>query len=155
MSPENVEIWRANIDSQLTELAAGTSPEATIPKMAEIWDPAIELDASEAPVLDAHGVYRGAAAVRQFWQEWFSAWETLEYDYELVDAGDRVVMLLDLRMRGRATGIEMPFGKVAWVSTFRDGLVVNVKLYMSQSDALEAAGLSDSIKRRPRGGRSR
>jgi SnoaL-like domain len=111
--------------------------------MAEIWDPEIEMDASDAPVLDLNPVYRGADAVRHFWQEWFSAWETLQYDYELVDAGERVVMLLDLKMRGRATGIEMPFGKFAWVSTFRDGLVVHVKLYMSQSEALQAVGLRE------------
>jgi len=51
-------------------------------------------------------------------------------------------MLLDLKMKGRTTGIEMPFGRFAWVSTFRDGLVVHVKLYMSQAEALEAVGLS-------------
>ena len=111
--------------------------------MAELWDPEIELDASEAPVLDISGVYRGTEAVRQWWREWFAAWETLQFEYELVDAGDRVVMLLDLRMRGRSTGIEVPFGKHAWVSTFRDGLMVHQKLYMSQSEALEAAGLSE------------
>jgi hypothetical protein len=143
MSQENVEIWRANLDGQLAALAAGTSPEATISHMAEIWDPKIELDATEGAVLDLDQVYRGADSVRRFWQEWFSAWETLSWDYELVDAGERVVMLLDLRMRGRATHIEMPFGKFAWVSTFRDGLVVHVKLYMSQSEALEAAGLEE------------
>jgi hypothetical protein len=143
MSQENVEIWRTNIEDQLAELAAGASPEATICKLAEIWDPEIELDASEGGVLDLSAVFRGADAVRQFWQEWYSAWETLAFDYELVDAGERVVMLLDLRMRGRSTGIEMPFGKFAWVSTFRDGLVVHVKLYMSQSEALEAAGLQE------------
>jgi hypothetical protein len=141
MSQENVEIWRESIEGQLAALAAGTSPEATVSEMAKIWDPAIELDATDAPVLDLNQVYRGADAVRHFWQEWFSAWETLEWDYELLDAGERVVMLLDLRMRGRATGIEMPFGKFAWISTFKDGLVVHVKLYMSQAEALEAAGL--------------
>jgi hypothetical protein len=52
-------------------------------------------------------------------------------------------MLLDLRTRGRATGIEVPFGKFAWVSTFKDGLIVHSKLYMSQSEALEAAGLRE------------
>jgi hypothetical protein len=52
-------------------------------------------------------------------------------------------MLLDLKMRGRATHMELPFGKFAWVSTFKDGLVVHVKLYMSQAEALEAAGLSE------------
>jgi len=143
MSEENVEIWRANIERQLAALSAGASPEDTISEMAEIWDPEIEMDATEGAVLDLNGVYRGAGAVRHFWQEWFSAWETVRYDYELVDAGERVVMLLDLTMRGRATGIEMPFGKFAWVSTFKDGLVAHVKLYMNQSDALEAAGLSE------------
>ena len=64
-------------------------------------------------------------------------------DYELIDAGERVVMLLDMTMRGHATGIEVPFGKFAWVSTFKDGLIVHTKLYMSQSEALEAAGLSE------------
>lgn len=78
--------------------------------MAEIWDPEAELDATDVPVLDLGGIYRGADAVRKFWQEWFSAWETIEFDYELIDAGERVIMLVDLRMRGRSTGIEMPFG---------------------------------------------
>ena len=144
MSQENVEVWRANIEGQLAELTADTSPEATIPKMAEIWDPEIELDATEAPVLALNRVHRGADSVRRFWQEWFAAWETLRVDYELVDAGEeRVVMLMDLKLRGRSTGIEMPFGRFAWVGTFRDGLVVHLKLYMSQSEALEAAGLSE------------
>jgi SnoaL-like protein len=143
MSQENMEIWRANIEAQIAELSAGTSPEATISKLAEIWDPEIELDASDGKVPGLTGVYRGADAVWKFWLDWFSAWETLQFDYKLVDAGDRVVMLLDLRMRGRATGIEMPFGEFAWVSTFRDGLVVHVKLYMRQSEALAAAGLSE------------
>jgi DNA-binding CsgD family transcriptional regulator len=39
--------------------------------------------------------------------------------------------------------VEMPFGKVAWAYTFRDGLIVHQKLYMSQSEALEAVGLSE------------
>ena len=143
MSEENVEIWRSNLEAQLAQLTAGTSPEATISKLAEIWDPDMELDAREVPVMDLNRVYRGPDEARQFWQEWFAAWETLRYEYELIDAGDRVVMLLDLHMRGRSTGIEMPFGKFAWVSTFRDGLIVHAKIYMSQSAALEAAGLGD------------
>ena len=142
MSQENVERWRAQIDA----VWASTSkfdPEATISKMAELWDPEMELDASEAPALDISGVYRGKEAVGQWWREWFSAWETLQFEYELVDAGGRAVMLLDLRMRGRSTGIEVPLGKHAWVTTFRDGLMVHTKLYMSQSEALNAVGLKE------------
>jgi hypothetical protein len=39
--------------------------------------------------------------------------------------------------------IEVSLGKHAFVNTFRDGLVVHSKLYMSQREALEAAGLSE------------
>jgi len=142
MSQENVELLRASIEDFL----AGTSEfdrEDMLTKIAEGWDPEIELDASEAPVLDISGVYRGIDAVRQFWREWLAAWETIRFEYDLVDAGDRVVMLYDLRMRGRSTGIDLPFGKIAWVITFRDGLVVHQKLYMSQSEARKAAGLAE------------
>ena len=142
MSQENVERLRATIEVFL----AGTSEpdrEAMLTRVTELYDPDMELDSSEGSVLDVSGVYRGTAAVKQFWREWLAAWETNEFEYELVAAGDRIVQLFDMRMRGRSTGIEMPFGKVAWVYTFRDGLIVHMKLYMSQAEALEAVGLSE------------
>jgi len=111
--------------------------------MGEIWDPEIELDATDGSALDINRIYRGADAVRGFWQEWFSAWETVHFDYELIDAGERVLMLVDMQMRGRSTGIEVPLGKFAWISTFRDGFAVHVKLYMNQAEALEAVGIGE------------
>jgi hypothetical protein len=142
MSRENVELWRAFIE----DFRAGTSEsdrEATLTKMAELWDPEIEWDASGSALPDIDGVYRGIEAVRGFWREWLAAWEFVEFEYELVDAGDRVVVLLDQRMRGRSTGIEVPLGKYAQVATFRDGLMVHWKLYVSQAEALEAVGLRE------------
>jgi ketosteroid isomerase-like protein len=100
------------------------------------------LDPSGFPALDLAGVSRGADAARNWWRQWYAAWDTLRFEYELVDAGDQVVMLLELRLRGRSTGIEFQPQKGAWVATFRDGLIVRMKLYMSQSEALEAVGLS-------------
>jgi SnoaL-like domain len=142
MSRENVEQLRAGIESFL----AGTSESARedmLTRAAERWDPEIELDASETPVLDISGVYRGKDAVKQFWREWLAAWGTVRFEYELVDAEDRIVMLFDMRMRGRSTGIDVPFGKVAWVFTYRGGLLVHQKFYTGQSEALEAVGLSE------------
>ena len=142
MSRENVDLLRASIEA----FRAGTSEsdrEGMLTKIAELWDPDIEMDTSEAPVLDVSGVYRGKRAVKQFWRDWLAAWEALQFDYELVDAGDRVVTLIDLRMRGRSTGIEVALGKHAFVTTFRDGLIFHNKLYMSQSEALEAVGQSE------------
>ena len=142
MSSENVEIYRTYVDDFLAG-ASEFDPEATISKWAEFWDPEVEHDTSEGPALDIRGVYRGIEASRWFWREWFAAWEMLQFEYELVDAGDRVVLLIDLRMRGRSTGIEVALGKHAWVTTFRDGLMVHSKLYMSQSEALEVVGLTE------------
>ena len=143
MSQENVELWRTSIE----ELRAGTSEsdrEATLTKMAELQDSEIEWDASEASATpDIGGVYRGKEAVRQWWREWLAAWELVQFEYELIDGGDHVVALIDQRMRGRSTGIEVPMGKYAQVATFRDGLMVRWKLYASQSEALEAVGLSE------------
>jgi len=140
VSQETVEQLRANVESFL----AGTSESARedmLAGQAEGWDPEIELDASEAPVLDIAGVYRGKDAVQRFWREWLAAWETFRFEYELVDAGDCVVLLLDPRMRGRSTGIDLPFGNIAWVYTYRGGLLVRQKLYMDQLDALKFVGL--------------
>jgi ketosteroid isomerase-like protein len=134
MSQENVELVRRAFEVFLagkSQFGLGLS------------DPEIEWDASEVPVPDINGVYRGKEGVRQFWREWLAAWETVQFEYELVDAGDRVVALIDQRMRGRSTGIEVSFGKYAQVYTFKDGLIVHWKLFMSQSEALEAVGLSE------------
>jgi ketosteroid isomerase-like protein len=134
MSQDNVELVRAAFEEFLAgkrEFGAG------------LLDPEIEWDSSELGALDINGVYRGQEAVRRYWREWLTAWETVQFEYELVDAGDSVVVLIDQRMRGRTTGIEVPLGKYAHVYTFRDGLVVHWKLYMSQANALEAVGLSD------------
>ena len=46
-------------------------------------------------------------------------------------------------LRGRSTGIEVPFGKYAQLYTFTNGLIVHWKGYCSQAEALEAAGLQD------------
>jgi ketosteroid isomerase-like protein len=110
---------------------------------AELLDPEVEWDASLSPVLDNSGVYRGIDGVRQFWREWLAAWETVQFDYELIEVGDRVVALIDQRMRGRSTGIEVPMGKYAHVYTFRNGLIIHWKLYPSQAEALEAVGLTE------------
>ena len=55
MSQGNVEIWRASIEDIRAMSAGAFDREATISRMAEHWDPEIELDTSEGPVLDASG----------------------------------------------------------------------------------------------------
>jgi SnoaL-like protein len=145
MSQENVEVFRGALEHLISGKGEFDS-EGLLTKLPdeELFDPHIEWDASEVPVLDIAGVYRGVEGVRRYWRDWFAAWEILHFDYEVVDAGDRVVALFNnQRMRGRSTGIEVPVPKYATVSTIQDGLLVHWKLYMSQSAALEAVGLSE------------
>ena len=133
MSRENVERLRVGFDSFL----AGSTEWG-----ADLLDPEVVWDATNTMVFDLSRVYHGPEGVREFWRSWLQAWETVEFEYELVEAGDRVVALIDQHMRGRSTGIDVPLGKYAQLYTFRDGLIVHWKLYESQAEALKAAGLS-------------
>ena len=146
MSQENVEVVRAMLEGFLAgETEYDASGVLTRFPGEEVWDAEIVFDISVAEMPDASGVFRGVEACRGFWHEWLAAWEALEYEYEVVDAGDRVVALINnQRMRGRSTGIEMPIGgDYAHVVTFRQGRLVHWKIYATQTEALEAVGLSE------------
>lgn len=111
MSQENVEITRA----AMADFIAGKTEfdaDGALTRMTgeEHWHPDIELDVSEAVVPEMRGVFRGKEAVRRWWGEWLGAWETVEIEYELLDAGDRVVALIDQRMRGGPPGSRSPAG---------------------------------------------
>ena len=140
MSQENVELWRASVEDFL---ASGSDWEGWLTRATALWDPEIEWDASELGVPGLAGIYRGKEEVSAFWRNWLGAWETSEFAYELLDAGDRVVMLLDQTMRGLSSGIEVVGGKYAQVATFKAGLMSRWKFYPRQTAALEAAGLSE------------
>jgi SnoaL-like protein len=142
VSQENVERLRVWHDEIARAIKEALDPEIAVFKMAELWHPEVEYDMTEAPWLDVGGVYKGIDAVRQLWRDWYGAWDAIPFHYALVDAGDRVVVLLDTRMGGRTTGIEVPW-ELAYVVGFREGLIAHAKLYTSQSEALEAAGLSE------------
>ena len=71
-----------------------------------------------------------------------SGWNTFLLT-ELIGGADRVLALIDQRMVGRSTGIEVPLGKYAHLYTFSDGLIVHWKLYRHQAEALKAVGLEE------------
>jgi hypothetical protein len=140
VSRENVETLRALVE----DFVAGTNEadrEVMLTRIASLWDPEIEWDSSEIAVPDLAGVVRGRDAVRRTCAEFLAAWENMPFEYELVDAGDSVLLLLDQRMRGRSTGIEVALGMNAQIVTFKDGLIVRWKLDTGQSEALKALGL--------------
>lgn len=73
----------------------------------------------------------------------FDALEEVRFETErVIDDGDEVVALGQIRGRGRAAGIAVvrPHGQI-W--TFRDGKGIRMRWFHSHSETLAAAGLSE------------
>jgi ketosteroid isomerase-like protein len=66
------------------------------------------------------GTYRGYAGVQEFWMNWRNAVGALQFAIEeLVDGGDRVVVIARRRARNERTGLSVD-DKIAQVFTFAD-----------------------------------
>ena len=92
---------------------------------AELFHPDFELDTTRAPMADLQGRYRGFAAVVDFWRRWLEAWASLEFEEELMPAGDQVLVAMRRQtMRGKGSGVEVEFPPYWHVFTLRDGKVV-------------------------------
>ena len=88
-------------------------------------------------------IYRGSEGAMQFNAEWADAWDDWEVEAEdYIDAGERVVVILNQRGRSKATGIPVDM-RFAQVWTLRDGQAIRMQMYASLEEALEAVGLSE------------
>jgi ketosteroid isomerase-like protein len=105
------------------------------------YDADAELDQSRMP---DGGIYRGPHGVRDFYTNWFAAWEDLEIEFEGARAlpDGRVISLIRLSGRGRASGVPVSLA-AADVFTLRDGKIVHMDAYPERDEALKAVGLSD------------
>jgi ketosteroid isomerase-like protein len=87
--------------------------------------------------------YRGLEGHKQYvasTAEVFGA-EVYVKPVELIDAGERMVVLANVPMRAQASGIRLTEA-FALVSTFEDGRVIRTEEYYDYAEALAAAGVS-------------
>ena len=75
------------------------------------------------------------------WEDFVGTWESVRWEPEFVEAGDRVVTPITTYSRGR-DGIELP-ARFAWLWSFRNGQVQQITFFQERDEALEAAGLSE------------
>jgi ketosteroid isomerase-like protein len=128
MSQENVEAVRLSIEAyRRGDWVAATAYLA--PDV--VWEVGQEMPAN------------GPAAVRHMWQRWTSDWAELQMvDEEFIDAGDKVVVAMHYRARGRLSGVAVEVREFE-VHTFRDSRCVHKVNFKTRAEALEAAGLSE------------
>jgi ketosteroid isomerase-like protein len=88
--------------------------------------------------------YRGLEGYRRYVAATAEVWGGENYlrPVELIDLGERVVILADGQMRGQASGVPLAQA-FALVSTLKDGRLIRHQEYYDHAEALEAAGLRE------------
>jgi ketosteroid isomerase-like protein len=143
MSQENVELVRrtfAFLDSLGPHLGRDEiAAELTDAQLSEFFDPATEWVPVRQGILGGRR-YEGYEGIRQFWTDFFSAWDEFRAEpQELVASGDQVAVVI--RMSGRMHDLQVD---EVWSSllTLRNGRIVRIQGFSSESGAREAAGLT-------------
>jgi hypothetical protein len=100
----------------------------------------------------AERCYHGPSGYRSYIEATYDVWgtEVRLYPTELIDLGDRLVMLADMPMRAQGSGIPLA-ESYATIATLQGGKVIRQQDFLNQAEALEAAGLAGG-ERAPRRG---
>jgi ketosteroid isomerase-like protein len=92
-------------------------------------------------VPDAEELQLGPDGVVRFAKSWREPWDEFHAKpREVVDLGDRTLVLVDAFARGRASGVEVR-QPVADLATWRGGRIVRMEHYWRHEQALQAIGL--------------
>jgi ketosteroid isomerase-like protein len=128
MSKENVEKVRAGFAAH---------NRGDLDAWLDLYDPEVEF---ETLLLGSH---QGKEALRSLYEEnqanqpGYTATPV-----ELIDAGDRVITVVQMGGAGTASQITLD-DQIAFIHTFKNGLVVRERTFRNREEALEAAGLRE------------
>jgi uncharacterized protein len=113
--------------------------EATDEELAEIFSPEVVLDLTARVFNPA--VYEGYEGLRTFYAESREVWERIELTiHEIIEEGDRYVVLAEAHSRARGSGIEVDAGLTA-IWTAAQGQLKEFRL-LSPTDADRELGLA-------------
>ena len=132
MSQENVDRVRAGFAAH---------NRGDIDSLVELYDPEAVF---ETLLL---GTRHGKEAIRLLYEEN----QRNQSDYtvepvEVIDSGDKVITVAQVGGAGPVSQIALA-DRIAFVHTFKDGLVVREQTFSNREDALDAAGLRDRDRR--------
>jgi ketosteroid isomerase-like protein len=84
---------------------------------------------------------RGHKEVGNYLRGWFDSWDIyVPHPQEFLDAGDTVVVMVQLRARGKGSRFEIE-EEMADVFTLENGSIVQLRLYVDRGVALDSAGI--------------
>jgi ketosteroid isomerase-like protein len=91
----------------------------------------------------AEPCYRGPAGYRAYIEATYDVWGTdvRLYPTELIDLGDRLVLLADMPMRAQGSGVPLA-ESYATVATLKEGAVISQRDFLNQAEALAQVGLA-------------
>lgn len=137
MSQENAELVRRLFDAVRRRDSAA---------VLSIYHPEVEWDGSAsrwAEVLP-NAKFQGHDGLRRFTRAYYEMWEDFEDELvEVIDAGEHVVVVVNSRARGRASGIDVELRDNPGVFTLREGRIIRIVWFRTRAEALAAAGLQD------------
>jgi ketosteroid isomerase-like protein len=86
---------------------------------------------------------RGHKEVASYLRGWFASWDVyVPRPQEFIDAGDQVVVMVQLRARGKGSRFEIE-EEMADVFTLDDGNIVQLRLYVDRGIALGSTGIGE------------
>jgi ketosteroid isomerase-like protein len=108
--------------------------------------PEVEIHIASAETgVDLEPVYRGREGLARLNDKWREAWEEFRWEpVELIDFGDRVVMLARQIGRGKGSGAEVEL-EHASVVTFDQGWAVRIQFYWDWEQAERAARANSGV----------
>jgi ketosteroid isomerase-like protein len=124
---DNVEVVREMLDDYLRG-----DYEAALPAFAQ-----------DVEVVTSLERFHGPAGVVKEAKRWDEMWSDYRFEVQdLVDAGDKVVLLYRQVGKAKESGVEVE-ERAAWVYTLREGKIARVEMFQDRETALRAARLAD------------
>jgi ketosteroid isomerase-like protein len=83
--------------------------------------------------------YRGVDGIRRYFDSFYEAMDRVNFEpQDFIQVGERVVVPLTLRARGRTTGIETA-QDVVTIWDVKDGKAIRIEVYATLEEAMAAA----------------
>jgi uncharacterized protein len=105
------------------------------------YEAALPAFAQDVEVVTSLERFHGPTGVVEEAQRWEEMWSDYRFEVEdLVDAGDKVVLLYHQVGKSKGSGVEVE-ERAGWVYTLREGKIARVEMFQDSDTALRAAGV--------------